>query len=236
MRNDFNIGVSRPPLQLWLARHGSNERDGVDPDAPLSEEGKLEIQRMVGFLRSQSLHFPLVIFTSHYKRNLQTASIVEEALAAKGPVEIFHCSAIADEPNRAVLATYSFLSGLDSRQIEGGGSAGSVMVIGNKRNMLLETLSFALDPAAALAEVSHDPSLIHSMDAAALEAMIMSDECGHLVDDSKQIEAYSKARLSGFELNIDRWNSLVTSAGRRFVDRSFTSHQEKTYILDLLKN
>ena len=70
-------------MRIFIMRHGQAQPMAIsDQDRELTEDGKLEVEKMAFFLLKNKLHFD-DLFVSPYIRAQQTATIVKNVLATK---------------------------------------------------------------------------------------------------------------------------------------------------------
>lgn len=232
MDSDFNH-ASLPPLQLWLARHGSNVKDEALAGAvPLSEEGREEISRMADFLFGQPVSYPLVIITAGLTRNLETADIIEGRLVEKGVVHSVKADALVQRDYETLRKIILFVHLLDTPKDAGLDieKPRSLLVIGNRQNFLVELLSIVFDPLTEVLKLIKDPELIEGMNDLQMTELIFGDDLNAVIDDDKDIELFPKARLVGLEFAASEWRRVTS--GKRICDRTFASNQEKSYLKD----
>ena len=67
-------------MKLYLMRHGEAEDGNIDPNRPLTERGRVEVERVAKHLKGEGVH-PKSIFHSQKLRANQTASLVGSALS-----------------------------------------------------------------------------------------------------------------------------------------------------------
>ena len=71
---------------LYLVQHGEALTKEADPDRPLSEAGRANVEHLAGFLAGRSLRVARVLHSGK-TRARQTAEILAAALAPDAPVE-----------------------------------------------------------------------------------------------------------------------------------------------------
>ncbi len=69
-------------MRLYLVRHGEAVSEEVNPERPLSQKGRVNVEKMGRFLRRAKLKVDL-IWHSGKVRALETAQILGEALSVK---------------------------------------------------------------------------------------------------------------------------------------------------------
>jgi len=74
-------------MKLYLVQHGEAVTKEIDPDRPLSEQGRQDVERTAGFLKKTNVRVEQV-FHSGKSRALQTAEILAAALYSAGSVEV----------------------------------------------------------------------------------------------------------------------------------------------------
>ncbi len=233
MNGDFNR-TGLPPLQLWLARHGSNVKDEELAGAvPLSEQGREEVNRMAAFLAGQPISYPLLIITAGLTRNLETSDIIEDRLSSQGNVQSVRADALINKDPETFLNIFLFILGLDVPKNAGldMDPPRSLLVIGNKQNLLVELLSIAFDPVTEILKIIKDPKLIEGMDNLQIADLILNDNADAFLDNDRDLELFSKARLVGLQLFESEW-ARIRSGGKRICDRAFAFDEEKAYLKD----
>ncbi|MES9845473.1 MAG: phosphohistidine phosphatase SixA [Candidatus Sedimenticola sp. 6PFRAG5] len=73
-------------MKLYLVQHGEALSKEVDPDRPLSEQGKSDVQSIAAFLKQANIRVEQV-FHSGKSRALETAEILSTALYSSGAVK-----------------------------------------------------------------------------------------------------------------------------------------------------
>jgi phosphohistidine phosphatase len=68
-------------MKLYLVRHGQAVSETVDPERPLSREGKAEVRKVAGFLKSAGVKVPEILHSGK-ARARQTAEILASAVAS----------------------------------------------------------------------------------------------------------------------------------------------------------
>lgn len=66
-------------MKIYLARHGQANSTSIDPEASLSNQGKLETEAIANLLKHFSLDINTICY-SEKKRSQQTAEILAQAL------------------------------------------------------------------------------------------------------------------------------------------------------------
>lgn len=84
-------------MKLYLVQHGDALAKDIDPDRPLSDQGKRDIQQIAAFLKETNIRVEQV-FHSGKTRALQTAEILAEALYSTGAVETLDGISPKDDP------------------------------------------------------------------------------------------------------------------------------------------
>jgi len=67
-------------MRLYLVQHGKAVAKDVDPERPLDEQGKLDIDRLIGFLKQADIRVERVIHSGKLRAR-QTAERLAEAIA-----------------------------------------------------------------------------------------------------------------------------------------------------------
>jgi phosphohistidine phosphatase len=73
-------------MKLWIVQHGDALAKEVDPDRPLSEKGRSDIERLASHLAGCGVRVERVVHSGK-TRARQTAEILAAALRAREPVE-----------------------------------------------------------------------------------------------------------------------------------------------------
>ncbi|MBN1688264.1 MAG: phosphohistidine phosphatase SixA [Candidatus Omnitrophica bacterium] len=73
-------------MKLILVRHGTATLESVNPEKPLSDRGRAEVEKVAGFLKAKHLKVDRV-WHSTKKRAIETAQILAEAAEAGGALE-----------------------------------------------------------------------------------------------------------------------------------------------------
>jgi len=71
-------------MKLYLVQHGQAVDKSIDPDRPLSDEGRKDVQTMADFLKTADVR-PKLFFHSGKTRAQQTAEILASALKDAKP-------------------------------------------------------------------------------------------------------------------------------------------------------
>lgn len=74
-------------MKLYLVQHGLAVDKSIDPDRPLSDQGKTDIQRMADFLKQTNI-CPSLFFHSGKARAQQTADILATTLCDATPEQL----------------------------------------------------------------------------------------------------------------------------------------------------
>lgn len=118
------------PMKLYLAQHGEAEASEVDPERPLSERGRGEVQAMAALLAASGVQVERV-WHSGKLRAQQTALILAGKLLAAGkaepidgirpndPVEAFVADADVWEQDTLIVGHLPFMSRLVSLLVRG---------------------------------------------------------------------------------------------------------------------
>jgi len=73
-------------MKLYLIQHGEATTEEVDPSRPLTAKGRLDVQKIVSFLKGSGMG-PVPIYHSGKTRARQTAEIIAPYLGAEGQVQ-----------------------------------------------------------------------------------------------------------------------------------------------------
>ncbi len=73
-------------MRLWIVQHGDALTKNVDPDRPLSEKGRSDIERLALHLVGCGVHVERVVHSGKIRAQ-QTADILAAALGARERVE-----------------------------------------------------------------------------------------------------------------------------------------------------
>ena len=87
-------------MKLYLVQHGDACAKEVDPDRPLTDQGKADIERLAAFLKRAGIQVERVIHSGKL-RAAQTAELLAHAIAAG--VELESCSLINPNDNPRTL-------------------------------------------------------------------------------------------------------------------------------------
>lgn len=219
--------------QLWLVRHGSN---GIfsenESDPPLSAQGREEIARLAQYLAARRIPGPVLILSSTDRRNQETAEIITDSLRARdGSVLPYSCDAVASGERKDMAAMLYLLSSLDSLARiglaeEGDTPAGSLILIGNRRNALLEMLSVIADPATEIADIRGKGERPDDID---LREVFARHRGGgwmgdYLVNGDDPMKLFEKAALAGYRLTVPRWRDCAQAGfARKIAARNFSA-------------
>jgi phosphohistidine phosphatase len=117
-------------MRLLLVQHGLALPKDVDPDRPLSAEGRTDVERLADFLGHTGLRFERVLHSGK-TRAIQTAALLAGALAAgrepeassglspNDPVEPVAKALAADGPDTLLVGHLPFLERLASLLLAG---------------------------------------------------------------------------------------------------------------------
>jgi len=83
-------------MKIYLVQHGEACAKEVDPDRPLTDQGKADIERLAAFLKRAGIQVERVIHSGKL-RAAQTAELLAHAIAAG--VELESCSLINPNDN-----------------------------------------------------------------------------------------------------------------------------------------
>ncbi|MEA3226740.1 MAG: phosphohistidine phosphatase SixA, partial [Planctomycetota bacterium] len=112
-------------MKVYLIRHGEAVSSGVDPQRPLSEQGRADVRKIAAFIKPMGIHVEH-IWHSGKPRAAQTVEILAGAVAAEKDCSSHEglkpndaASAIADEINAydtdlMIVGHLPFLSNLAS--------------------------------------------------------------------------------------------------------------------------
>lgn len=84
-------------MKLYLVQHGEAEPKEANPDRPLTEQGKLDVERIAVFLKGAGVDAGKVIHSGKLRAE-QTAGILADACAPKAKIEARDGIAPNDEP------------------------------------------------------------------------------------------------------------------------------------------
>mgnify|MGYP001827475917 CR=1 FL=1 len=70
-------------MRIYLTQHGLAVPKDVDPDRPLNEQGRKDVQRLAGFLDNAGIRVGQVLHSGKTRAE-QTATILAEALLSTG--------------------------------------------------------------------------------------------------------------------------------------------------------
>ncbi len=73
-------------MRLYLFQHGEAVPEEVDPTRPLSEAGKLDVERLAWFLAERDITLSRVIHSGKLRAR-QTAELIASVLSPDAPVE-----------------------------------------------------------------------------------------------------------------------------------------------------
>ncbi len=82
-------------MKLYCVRHGEAESAHVDPDRPLTEMGKLDVEKMARYMGEVGLHIDYLMYSPKL-RAVQTAEIFAKYLNA---TQVKQCQTLLDEMN-----------------------------------------------------------------------------------------------------------------------------------------
>ena len=84
-------------MKAYLVQHGEAATKDVDPERPLTEQGKLDVERVAAFLRNAGVEVARVIHSGKLRAE-QTATILANAIAPDIEIEKMDGLAPNDEP------------------------------------------------------------------------------------------------------------------------------------------
>jgi phosphohistidine phosphatase SixA len=231
MQNDFTEAV-RPPLTIWLMRHGSNQKGEAEgDDMRLSEQGEREGQAMADFLAAQEPAYPVLILSSDFVRNVDTGNIVRKTLEKGGEVRQFSTPVIRSSENADIKSVYGLIQKLDDPAVCGAsGPPRTVILIGNKRNMFLEYSRIVIDMKGELVRQSSQPAAMAALDTEAIHALAQADDKSAFDDlvGDKDMEMFEEGRVVGYELAMNHWREFPDpDKVRLIIDRSFSETGKK---------
>lgn len=94
-------------MKLYLVQHGLAVDKKIDPDRPLSEEGKKDVQRIAGFLTRSGMQVSNVLHSGK-TRAQQTADILASTLGQGSTEKLDHIS-----PNDALEPAIEVIQSLN---------------------------------------------------------------------------------------------------------------------------
>jgi phosphohistidine phosphatase len=123
-------------MKLYLVQHAKAASEQIDPQRPLTEEGRSEIQKVAAFIKPLNLCVDYLWYSGK-KRAAQTAEILAEAIKIKthtvhdglGPnddVKAFRGEVVSADGDIMVVGHLPFLSKLASLLLAGAESANMV--------------------------------------------------------------------------------------------------------------
>ncbi len=123
-------------MKLYLVQHAKAASEQVDPQRPLTEEGRSEIEKVAVFIKPMNLCVDY-LWHSGKKRSVQTAEILAKVIKVKtltthdglGPnddVKAFKDKIVSAEGSIMVVGHLPFLSKLASLLLAGAESANTV--------------------------------------------------------------------------------------------------------------
>lgn len=104
-------------MKVYLMRHGEAEDGNLDPTRPLTERGRIEVERVAEYLKSEGVR-PGSIFHSQKLRARETAELVGTALSVE--VEETESLMPLDSPET-----------WHDRILDKGEAAGDLMLVGH---------------------------------------------------------------------------------------------------------
>jgi phosphohistidine phosphatase len=84
-------------MKLYLVQHGEAKSKDEDEKRPLTDQGRLDVERIAAFLKGAGVEAKKVIHSGKLRAE-QTAEILKEAIAAKGKLEAHDGINPTDEP------------------------------------------------------------------------------------------------------------------------------------------
>lgn len=72
-------------MRLYFVRHGKSVSSDIDPDQPLSQEGKQETKQLANYLKQANLEIDEITHSVKLRAK-QTAEILGSAISAKTPI------------------------------------------------------------------------------------------------------------------------------------------------------
>ena len=73
-------------MKLYLARHGEAVSEGMDPERPLSDQGRADVQRVAAFLGEAGIRVGRILHSGK-KRAEQTAELLAESVGNRQCIE-----------------------------------------------------------------------------------------------------------------------------------------------------
>lgn len=98
-------------MKLYLAQHGEACTKEIDPERPLTEKGKADVERVAQFLQQAGIHIDRVIHSGKL-RATQTAEIIAQKIAPETPLETSSAISPNDDP-----ASFHWQSDVDCNDI-----------------------------------------------------------------------------------------------------------------------
>ena len=74
-------------MKLYLAQHGEAKSKEQDPERPLTDKGKLDVEHVANFLQSAEVHVDKVVHSGKLRAE-QTASILAFSIADGASLEV----------------------------------------------------------------------------------------------------------------------------------------------------
>lgn len=247
--HDLQRSLEPQGKNLWLVRHGTNEKieDGyegnIDPD--LSTLGQQEVQMIARELAVSNLPYPVVILSSSANRATQTAGLIEKALVPAGKVHHFQLGELLSDDEDDLKAIFRVIGALDNIELQGKsdsgesvinslGTVGSLIIIGHKRNMLLETVRMVTDPVGEVERLRGDGP--------GAEEPATYERLHEVADDEDELRAYlggdddmdifEEARLVGYHLEIEGWSDYPAHEKSSLIcDKSFSATGKRCTLL-----
>ncbi|MCB9991121.1 MAG: phosphoglycerate mutase family protein [Rhodospirillales bacterium] len=211
MQNTFNHEAPGQK-QIWLLRHGTNEAGQAGEDPPLSAQGQQEIEAVSSFLAGRELCSPIMILSSSFLRVVQTTEILEQALGQAGYDEIYRFQ--ADEVaggSQDIVKILQLMNVLDQPKHKGipvktDNPIGTLILVGNKRNSLLEMMRIMIDPRSEIAMMRGDGTRPDEIDMDYVMDVLGDEEAlqAYLGNDD-EFKILEKAHLTGYSLNVPNW-------------------------------
>ena len=141
-------------MQLYLARHGDALSKNENPDRPLSENGRLTVQKVASFLARSRFNVSQVVH-SHKLRAQETALILSKGLGAGSIVQE---SSVPIGPNDEIWPLYNML-----QYNHGEGSINDQMYVGHLP-YLDRLLSSLVCGNEELSVVSFEPGMVVALE------------------------------------------------------------------------
>ena len=80
-------------MKLYCVRHGEAESSDINPERPLTEKGREDVEHVARFMGESGLHLDCILH-SPKKRTVETATIFSQYLEAE---QVIQCEPLLDE-------------------------------------------------------------------------------------------------------------------------------------------